>query len=155
MPIENDVSFPPKLPIDQKTSFEVSGEYSSLIFCHTMARKLTRLPWTEHDVVGRYVLTYEGGETEEIPLTSCGNIGYWNRRQNQPLKHPLYRHNGYTTTYYSDSVWLKNDNGDDVTYYLYEHILPTDKKLLSGRLEQSPEFDAGIIIKNVEAILKK
>jgi hexosaminidase len=155
IPLENEISFPPKLPIKQITSFEVQDEYSSLIFWHTMARKMTRLPWTEHDVVGRYVLTYEGGETEEIPLTSCGNIGYWNRRVSRPIKHPLYRHDGYITTYYSDAEWIKNEQGDDVTYYKYEHVLPSDKKLVSVRLEQDPKFDAGIILKMVEAVVKK
>ncbi|MBE6610132.1 MAG: hypothetical protein E7634_05655 [Ruminococcaceae bacterium] len=153
--LDNCVTFPPVKDAERKEGFDVNGDYASLIFYHTMQRKLTRLPWTEHDVVGRYVLTYESGETEEIPLTSCGNIGHWNRRHNQPLKHPLYRHNGYICTYETDGEEFKTAEGEDVTVYKYEYILPKGKKLVSVRLEEDPKFDAGIILCKAEGILKE
>jgi hypothetical protein len=152
---DGGVTFPPVRSEERKDGFDVNGDYASLILYHTMLRKLTRLPWTEHDVVGRYVLTYESGKTEEIPLTNCGNIGHWNRRHNQPLKHPLYRHNGYICTYDTDGEEFKTAEGEDVTVYKYEHILPKGEKLVSVRLEQEQKFDAGIILCKAEGVVKE
>lgn len=149
------ITFPPVRSEERKDGFDVNGDYASLILYHTMLRKLTRLPWTEHDVVGRYVLTYESGKTEEIPLTNCGNIGHWKRRHNQPLKHPLYRHNGYICTYDTDGEEFKTAEGEDVTVYKYEHILPKGEKLVSVRLEQEQKFDAGIILCKAEGVVKE
>lgn len=149
---ENKISFPPQNIASGSNSFEVQGAYGSLIFGHTLLRRRTRMPWSIHQVLGRYILCYEDGTQEEIPITNSGNIGYWNRRHNQPLQHSLYRHNGYTCTYYTDGVEFKTANGEDVTIYRYEHTLPEDKKLVRVILEESKEYDARIFLYSVEGV---
>ena len=119
---------------------------------HTCLRKLTRSPWKPHDVVGVYVLRYSDGTQEQIPVTSGGNIGYWNRRQNDVLKHAVYRHNGYTSGYYTDGIASKTADGSNVTVYRLEHLLPKGKQLLSVELRQIPEMDGRVFLCKAEGI---
>lgn len=149
--IENPITFPPVNAV-QKTEFAVSDSYDSLVFYHTCLRKLTRSPWKKHDVVGVYVLRYTDGSEEQIPVTSGGNVGYWNRRQNDVLKHAVYRHNGYTSGYYTDGIASKTADGGDVTVYRLEHLLPTDKVLSSVELRQIPEMDGQVFLCKAEGI---
>ena len=136
----------------QKTSFGVEEQYDSLVLYHTCLRKLTRAPWTKHDVIGMYVLQYSDGFQEQIPVTSGGNIGYWNRRQNDVLKHAVYRHNGYTSGYYSDGIVSKTADGSNVTVYRLEHLLPKGKQLQSVELRQIPEMDGQVFLCKAEGI---
>lgn len=142
----SDIDFPPKETAKQSVSIDIDGEYKSLVFCHTELKKLTRLPWQDYDVTGKYVLEYSDGSNEEIKITNNGNIGYWNRRQNEPLLHPLYRHTGYTSTYCSDSDEFKTANGENVCIYKYEHILPEGKTLTNVKLVRSDEYDTDIFL---------
>lgn len=151
--VENPITFPPVAP-SQKTEFAVDAPCDSLVLYHTCLRKLTRYPWTRHTVLGRYILTFSDGSTEEIPVTASGNIGYWNRRQNDVLKHQVYRHNGYTTGYYTDGIHSKTPDGEDVTVYRLEHLLPEDKQLASVRLEEDPTADGQIFLCKAEAAAK-
>lgn len=152
---ENPVSFPPVLPIQQKTVFEVEEKFDSLVIYHTELRKLTRMPWAKHDVVGHYLLQYTDGSEEKLPITNSGNIGYWNRRHNQPLTFRLYRHTGYCCVYETDGEEFKTADGRDVTIYRYEYILPKDKVLKTVSLEENPEFDAKILLYRAEGVRGK
>lgn len=150
---QNMISFPPNLPVEQQVEFTLDGEYDSLVFWHTALRKITRLPWSELDVVARYILRYEGGSTEEIPVTYGGNIGYWNRRQNQPLAHKFYRHTGYTAVYYCDSETTRTADGKLVTLYRYEYLPKQKKPIRSITLVQDPAFDAKVFLRSVEGVI--
>lgn len=150
---ENPISFPPKAP-NQQACFQVNARCGSLIFHHTALRKITRQPWSELDVVARYILTYADGSTEEIPVTYGGNIGYWNRRQNAPLASSFYRHTGYTATYYSDSHTDRTEDGQIVTTYIYEYLPRQDKVIASVKLRQDPAFEAKVFLQKLEGILK-
>lgn len=142
----SDIDFPPKKAVGQQVDIDVDGEYKSLVFCHTELKKLTRLPWQAHDVTARYVLTYSDRTAEEVEITNNGNIGYWNRRQNEPLLRPLYRHTGYTSTYCSDSDEFKTADGENVCIYKYEHILPKGKRLINVKLVRSDEYDTDVFL---------
>lgn len=150
--INNDITFPPLKKHTQITDINIDGEYKSLIFNHTELNKLTRLPWQNHDITGKYILTYDDLSIEEIPITNGGIIGHYKRRQNEPLLHPLYRHTGYISTYYVDSEEFKTKTGDNVCIYKYEHILPKDKKLKKVALVQSEDFDTDIFLLKLEGV---
>ena len=135
-----------------KSAFPVQGSYASLIFRHTALEKYTKLPWTELEVVARYVIRYENGATEEIPVTYGGNIGYHNRWQNAPLRNPVYRHNGYTATYTCDSETVLNAQGEPETLYVYEHILQQQSPVVSITLEQEPAFDARVYTDSIQGV---
>lgn len=130
----------------------VGKNLSSLIFHHTALRNITRTPWSHLDVVANYIITYADGQTEEIPVTYGGNIGYVGRKQNAPLKNPFYRHTGYTATYYSDSNTVFGTDGSLDTTYIYEYLPKEDKVITSVRLEQVAEFDAKILLRKLEGI---
>lgn len=134
------------------SDFAPGNAYDSLIFSHTALRKITRLPWSELDVVARYIISYTDGSTEEVPVTYGGNVGYIGRRQNEPLRHKLYRHTGYTATYYTDSVTTRPDSGEPVTVYRYEYLPKARKPIASIELIQNEEFDAKILLKKIEGV---
>ena len=97
----------------------------SLIFEHTATEKLTRIPWIELDVIGTYHICYSDGSKEEIPVTYAGNIGYWNRKHNEPFKAKYYRHNGYQgNSYYTDGIETYDVTTGPNTLYRYEWINP-------------------------------
>lgn len=142
----SDISFPPQCVDGKNAEINVDGEYRSLIFHHTELKKRIRLPWQEHDVTGKYVLTFSDGTSQEIEITNNGNIGYWNRRQNEAITNPMYRHTAYTSTYFSDSDELKTADGQNVCIYKYEHILPEGKSISRVELVQSEKYDTDIFL---------
>lgn len=133
----------------QKTEVSVTEEFNSIIFDHTELVRMVRLPWQKHDEVGKYILTYDDGSEEIVPITSCGNIGYYNRRQNEPLAPQLYRHSGYISTYYSDSVEERTENGEKICLYRFEHILPEGKKLKNIKLCENENFNTKIFVRRI------
>ena len=151
---ENTAAFPPALPLAQQEEFTVDGCFDSLVFHHTALRRITREPWLELSTVAKYVITYADGQTEQIPVTYGGNIGWWNRRQNDPLPHAFYRHTGYTATYHCDSITTRTAQGEPVTTYLYEYIPSRREKIASVRLEQDPAFTPHILLQKLEGICK-
>ena len=143
---QSDISFPPLSTVNQSVDIDVDGDYKSLVFFHTELKKLTRLPWQDYDVTGKYILTYDDGTVEEIAATNNGIIGHWNRRHNEVLTHPLYRHTGYTCVYYTDGEEYKTADGENVCIYKYEHILSAGKKIKNVKLVRSDAFDTDIFL---------
>ena len=64
----------------------------------------------------------------------------------------MYRHTGYTSTYYCDSDEFKTTDGENVCIYKYEHILPQGKKLINVKLKQSEKFDTDIFLLKLEGV---
>lgn len=129
----------------------VNKSFGSLIFVHSSAYKTARMPWQEQDVLGHYVITYTDGERDIIPIRNGGNIGYFGRRQNEPYKHPLYRHNGYTASYECDSETRFDKEGRIYTEYYLEHILK-NKPIESVKLEESPNFPGSVMFTDIIGI---
>ena len=130
----------------------VNGLYDSLIFSHAAKRRITRQPWTKLDVVANYVITYEDGTKEMVPVTYGGNVGYFNRRQNEPLPHPIYRHTGYTAGWYCDSNTTINSLGEVETLYNYEYIPAQKKCIATITLVQNSDFEANVFLSSLEGI---
>ena len=129
----------------------INKSFAGLIFVHSSAYKTARMPWQEQDVLGRYVITYADGERDVIPIRNGGNIGYFGRRQNEPYKHPLYRHNGYAACYECDSESTFGKDGRIYTEYILEHILK-NKPIASVKLEESLDFPGSVILKEIIGI---
>ncbi len=130
---------------------KVNKHFASLIFVHSSAYKTARMPWQEQDVLGRYVITYTDGDREIILIRNGGNIGYFGRRQNEPYRHPLYRHNGYTASYECDSETRFDEDGEIYTEYFLEHVLK-QKPILSVELCESPDFPGSVILTDIIGI---
>ena len=129
----------------------VNGCYDSLIFSHAALRRIPRQPWTDLDVVANYVIRYTDGTEETVPVTYGGNVGYYNRRQNAPMPHQIYRHTGYVACWLSDSETTVNDQGIPETLYIYEYT-PAKKPIASVTLEQNPQFQARVFLSRLEGI---
>ncbi|MBQ9985299.1 MAG: family 20 glycosylhydrolase [Oscillospiraceae bacterium] len=136
----------------QEKSLCINGEFDSIVFDHTELVRMVRLPWQKYDEVGSYILSYDDGSEEIVPITSCGNIGYCGRRQNKPLAPQLYRHSGYISTYLSDTVEERNEKGEKLCIYHFEHILPKGKKLKCIKLCENEKFDTKILLRRVTGV---
>ena len=129
----------------------VADTYDSLIFSHAALRRITRQPWTPHSIVANYVIRYADGTEETVPVTYGGNVDYYYRRQNAVLPHPIYRHTGYTGTYFCDSETHINADGVPETLYIYEYI-PAKKPIVSITLEQNDAYQAKVFLARLEGI---
>lgn len=129
----------------------VNGSYDSLIFSHAALRRIPRKPWADLDVVANYVIRYADSTVENVPVTYGGNVGHYNRRQNAPMPHPIYRHTGYVACWLSDSETTINDQGIPETLYIYEYT-PAKKPIASITLEQNPDFQPHILWARLEGI---
>lgn len=116
--------------------FKICQRADSIIFEHVATEKLTRIPWIELDCIGKYIVIYADGSKEEIPVTYAGNVGWWNRRHNEPFKAKYYRHNGYQgTSYWTEGVgnmyrfeWInpKPDKKIEIIQYIPDTTFATD-----------------------------
>jgi len=138
--------------VPEASEIVIGRRFDSLVFHHAALRNITRLPWSQLDVVGSYLLTYEDGETEEIPITYSGNIGFYGRRQNAPLSHKLYRHTGYAATYYADSETTFSEKGEAQTVFRLEYLPKQNKPIRSVTLLENPNFDPRIRLFRLEGI---
>ena len=115
--------------------FDLSGTADSLVIEHTATEKLTRIPWIELDEIGQYTVVYADGSEEVIPVTYAGNIGFWNRRHNEPFRQKYYRHNGYQgTSYYTDGIESHSLEYGAKTIYRYEWINPHPEKEMKAMI---------------------
>ena len=113
----------------------VSGVYDSLIFEHYANAYYRRQPWVDVDTIANYEVVYEDGESVLVPITYGGNICYRYRRQNEPFSAKFYRHNGYCSTWFTDSYEIDDENGKETTVYSYEWKNPCpDKKIKAVNL---------------------
>ena len=149
---EKEILLENKYDKESEKEISVSGDFQSIVFDHTELVRMVRLPWQKHDEVGKYILAYDDGTEEIVPITSCGNIGYYNRRQNEPLDPQLYRHSGYISTYFSDSVEERTESGQKFTLYRFEHILLKGKKLKNIRLCENEKFNTKIFVRRIVGI---
>ena len=128
------------------------GTYQSLVFTHTLTARYSRLPWKEQETVGAYLLTYADGSTERVAIGNGRQVGFAGARPGEPLKSPLYRHNGYTAAYECDGELTLLPDGTWRTVYRYEYLLPKETPLVSVVWEQVAEA-APMEVVSVEGIL--
>ncbi len=105
-------------------SLSVNASFDSLLFEHYTVASRVKHAWVLPERIGAYTVTYEDGETVEIPVTYGGNVSHYARRQNEPFPQPYYRHTGYSATWTSDAIETETVHGDFATVYRYEWINP-------------------------------
>ncbi len=115
----------------------VGQKAKSVLLQHTLLRKLPKEPWKPGALVGEYLLTYEDGTVERLPLQMGKNIAHWNRRQHEPTPHQLYRHTGYMTVYYCEGIHSKTPDGENVCLYQTEVLTDPSKTLRSIALTET------------------
>ncbi len=116
----------------QFDTVEISGKYDALIFEHHTLIDLHREVWTPFETIANYVVEYDDGSCEQIPITFGGNIGYMHHRSHYPLAHQYYRHNGYITAWYADGIETRCANGDWSVVYRYVWNNPNFEKTVKS-----------------------
>jgi len=130
----------------------IGKAFDSLIFAHTALQKMSRLPWTNLEIIGHYLITYENQETEKVEVTYDGNIGFFGKKQNDPIKHGAYRHTGYTATYYSDGETLYTEDREPMTIYRYEYLPKKKLPVSSVEFIPNPKYGIDIFVQKLEGI---
>lgn len=120
----------------------VGGGYDSLIVTHTATCPRHRYPWLALEEIGTYVITYGDGTEESLPVTYGGNIGHYARRHHQPFTQGYYRHNGYITSWETDGVELRAENGKPVTFYRIEWRNPRPETTIERVCYRAAEGEA-------------
>ena len=147
--LSRDVTSPLSVPTGLLLKLDAYAD--SLVFEHAARAHRKRVPWVKLDALGAYVVTYEDGTEERIPVLYGGNIAVWSRKQNQPFTDMYYRHNGYCASYFCDSTETRAQDGRRVTFFRYEWKNPTpEKKLRAVRYETAQQPD--ILVKSVIGI---
>ena len=138
---------------DGETVFVCRNEevYQSLVFTHTLKRLYSRMPWKDQEPVGKYIITYSDGTLDTVTVHSGREVGYIGARPGEPLKNPLYRHNGYTASYECDGELSFTRFGERITVYRYEHLLLTGKPLKSVEWVQNSSAEP-LSVLSVEGI---
>ncbi|MCQ2445437.1 MAG: family 20 glycosylhydrolase [Clostridia bacterium] len=134
-------------------TFTLGRHFDALVFTHTADRPAARIAWEELLPVGKYVITYEDGTEEIIPIAYGGSIRAMNERHASPLAPPYYRHEGYIATYLADPVSLKDADGSDVTLYrLFWKNPSPGKKITSVTLAGDGETDVHVLLYRLEGL---
>lgn len=134
-------------------TFEADCRCDSLVFCHTADQKLHRVPWKPLEEIGQYVVEYDDGVEETVPVTYGGNICFYGRRQNEPFSQGYYRHNGYTATFMVDSEERRESDGSYYCVYRYEWLNPRPEHAVRKVvLRQKAECPANIVVEKICAM---
>ncbi len=132
----------------------VGGKYNRLAFCHAADKTTQRGAWEDLIEIGSYKVLYEDGTSEVIPALYGGNTGLLKSRYATPLHSPIFRHEGYCSTYFSDPIYGKTTYGEDYTIYRYTWSNPSpDKKIERITMHHSNNTDANILLFLIEGEL--
>lgn len=105
----------------------VNKKFTALAFTHTSLLHFTKLPWEDGKLLGNYIVEYDDGETETVPVRNGHNVYYSKVRQNAPIRHSYFRHTGYVGTWATDEVII-----DHETFYKYTWLNPHPEKTIKS-----------------------
>lgn len=91
--------------VEPTGEMKVGAKYDRLIFEHATLNPSPRICWQNLTAVGEYTVTYEDGESINIPVVSAGGILYIHSHFGAPIPHNYYRHQGYVGTYFADPTY--------------------------------------------------
>lgn len=124
-----------------------------LYFVQATDKNGGRKPWQELDAMGEYRITYADGSTVNLPIYYGRDINEYGRTYGRPFESPLFRHEGYTATAYSEPIIGKTCEGKDYTLYAYPWKNPTpDKEISKVTVAHMGKTDASIILFDIYAI---
>ena len=137
----------------QTKKIEVEIFAKMLWFVNATDKNGGRIPWQNLKEMGHYKINYADGESVETPIYYGRDIAEYNRPYAMPLSSPLFRHEGYLATCYSEPVISKTEDGGDYVLYArpFENPFP-QKKISSVEICHIGQTDASIILFDVYAL---
>lgn len=137
-----------------RDTYQVNGRFDSLLIEHTALRERHRIPWKPLEVIGNYVITYDSGAEEILPVTYAGNIGHYKRRHHQPFTHQYYRHNGYVTAWETDGVEEYDESGERITFCQIEWINPRPEEVIANVAYRPVDDASDVFVRRIIGITK-
>lgn len=140
--------------LNSGVEIKVDSKCASLVFLHTATGHEKRDPWAELVNMGSYEVVYEDGTTEDVWIKYGGNVHVWNRRYGQPKPNRLFRHTGYTSTWFADPMFVgKTPFGSNVVLYGQEWVNPhADKKIKAIRLHGVQDVEGDVVLNGLSIV---
>lgn len=106
----------------------------------------------EAPVIGRYIIEYEDGSTSAEDITYGGTVGTYHWVYGAPMRSHIFRHYGYSGTWFARPFSFKTIDGRDATLWDYAVDNPfPDKPVRALRVECRNERDTHIFIVSATA----
>ena len=138
----------------------IDGIYDRLVFEHTTVNPAPRVISRDLNegvvTVGKYVITYEDGESIDAEIVYDSSVNCYKNGYAVPKPQEYYRHFGYVSTWFSDPAYEgKNERGEDLTVlgYVWENPYP-EKKITGIRYESAAKDYCGLAIAGVKGLKK-
>ncbi len=148
-----DVDGAIKVRTGEKKEIELNVKSHKLYFVQATDKNGGRMPWQELDAMGEYEIVYTDGSATTAPIYFGRDIGEYRRAYGKPLESPLFRHEGYTATCYSEPISGKTCEGKDYTLYARPWKNPTpDKTIAKVILKHFGNSDAAIMVFDIYTV---
>ena len=151
--IRHEVKGAVKVGIGETKKVEFATKANMLWFVNATDKNAGRIPWQKLKKMGHYIINYADGSSVEAPIYYGRDIAEYNRAYAKPLSSPLFRHEGYLATCYSEPVISKTEDGADYVLFArpFENPFP-EKEIVSVEICHSGDNDASIMLFDVYAI---
>ena len=125
----------------------VGARYDRLIFEHATLHPAPRIAWKPLCTVGRYTVTYEDGESVDIPVKYAGGILCWRSLYGAPMEQKYYRHQGYVGTWLADPTYeARTAEGEPILLLGQPWDNPRPEKLIAHVTYTAEDGDYAALI---------
>ncbi len=136
--------------VGETNVISLNAETENLWIVQSTDKNGGRKPWQKLNAMGSYQLNFTDGTSVSMPIYYGVDIAEYNRGYAKPLSSPLFRHEGYLATCYSEPVMSKNFEGKD--YVLFARPIKNpcpEKKIESVTVSHNGNTDASIIVYDI------
>ncbi len=142
-----------KVNAGESKEIAVDIRSEKLYFVQATDKNGGRMPWQEMKPMGEYEIIYKDGEKVTAPIIFGRDIGEYCLAYGRPLESPLFRHEGYTSTCYSQPIMGKTCDGLDYTLYARPwKNAEADKKIEKIKIRHFGDTDAAIMVFDIYAV---
>jgi hypothetical protein len=107
--------------------------------------------WKPSLKIAEYSFVYDDGTSASITANYGENLYTYAHTYGTPIPSFLFRHEGYTATYYSKPICGKNNDGNDYTLLTLPFVNPfPDKKVQKITFKHNNNTDTNVIIYDVK-----
>lgn len=125
---------------------------NNLWFVQSTDKTAGRIPWKKLHSIGHYKINYADSTSCEASICYGRDIAEYDRAYAKPLSSPLFRHEGYLATCFSEPIMSKTADGMDYALFArpWENPHP-EKKIVSVELCHEGINDASILLYDIYA----